>query len=354
MSDLFNAAWMESAAGGIIAGIFLLLYMQILFLYIKKSRFSRQKKYGNELLLKAMMSNSHTSDLVIDRENMICFASELFLQQFGLSEQEIYKVKVNNSQLPGSLKKFVTETEEGQGFIEPGLFTSIQPLFTEKGIYAGKLVRYEKRDNTVGERKKAIDLAHQINTPLNAISGYSELLVNEASLTKEQQKYVKIIRKHADILKNRIHHYMSDSKNPDIHQSESKIAGRKIEHILIVDDVTINRTLLRIMLTRKGYHVTEAANGQDGIASFKETKPDLILMDIQMPVMNGFEAVKLIRNTNQPNEHIPVIAVTASSVFDNSESIKKNGFDGLLRKPFKEKTLFKLIEQFTQTETEVL
>ena len=102
--------------------------------------------------------------------------------------------------------------------------------------------------------------------------------------------------------------------------------------ILIVEDNDKNLKLVRDVLQVKGYDTIEAGSAEDGIALAGERKPDLILMDIQLPGMNGIDALKVLR-ADASTAHIPVIAVTASVMQQDRNLITEAGFDGYIGKP---------------------
>lgn len=118
--------------------------------------------------------------------------------------------------------------------------------------------------------------------------------------------------------------------------------GQKPYRILIADDRAANRELLRIMLTTAGFEVEEAQNGNEAIAKFKVWSPDLILMDMRMPVMDGYEAIRGIRAIEE--KKTPIIAVTASVFHEDRQVAQETGADAYLRKPFREYELFERIE----------
>ncbi len=102
--------------------------------------------------------------------------------------------------------------------------------------------------------------------------------------------------------------------------------------ILIVDDDTQNRKLFRDLLQIKGYHTLEAVNGQQGVELAKSKEPDLILMDVQMPVMSGLEATKILK-ADDDTKNIPILSVTAYAMKGDEEKIREAGFDGYITKP---------------------
>ena len=102
--------------------------------------------------------------------------------------------------------------------------------------------------------------------------------------------------------------------------------------ILIVEDNEKNMKLLRDVLTFKGHEVIEAIDGETGVALGKSRKPNLVLMDIQLPGINGVEALKQLRADDE-TAHIPIIAVTASVMDQDRREIIEAGFDAFVSKP---------------------
>ena len=102
--------------------------------------------------------------------------------------------------------------------------------------------------------------------------------------------------------------------------------------ILIVEDNDKNLKLVRDVLQVKGYATIEAGNAEDGIALARERKPDLILMDIQLPGMNGIEAIGVLR-ADPATAAIPVVAVTASVMPQDRNKITEAGFNAYVGKP---------------------
>ena len=102
--------------------------------------------------------------------------------------------------------------------------------------------------------------------------------------------------------------------------------------ILIVEDNEKNMKLARDILRAKGYATLEAVNGLDGVTLALQHKPDLVLMDIQLPDINGIEAFERIR-ANADTATIPVVAFTASVTVNDRSRIGDAGFDGFLSKP---------------------
>ena len=102
--------------------------------------------------------------------------------------------------------------------------------------------------------------------------------------------------------------------------------------ILIVEDNDKNLNLVRDVLQVKGHATIEATTGEDGIRLARERKPDLVLMDIQLPGINGIDALRVLR-ADPATAAIPVIAVTASVMQQDRTLITDAGFDGYVGKP---------------------
>jgi len=102
--------------------------------------------------------------------------------------------------------------------------------------------------------------------------------------------------------------------------------------ILIVEDNDKNLKLVRDVLQVKGYATIEALNAEDGLVLARERKPDLVLMDIQLPGMNGIEALGVLR-ADPGTAAIPVVAVTASVMAQDRNKITEAGFDAYVGKP---------------------
>ena len=104
------------------------------------------------------------------------------------------------------------------------------------------------------------------------------------------------------------------------------------ELILIVEDNDKNRKLMRDVLQFKGYRLAEAETGEEGVRLARDLHPDLILMDIQLPGIDGITAFRQIRD-NPATATIPAIAVTASAMTQDRKTIMAAGFEGYQSKP---------------------
>jgi|GEM_PF-1356297 len=119
-------------------------------------------------------------------------------------------------------------------------------------------------------------------------------------------------------------------------------------NILLVEDDYNNRILALRRLEQKGHTVTIAENGLQAVEKFKQKRPDVILMDIQMPEMDGFQATTAIREIEKENGwHTPIIALTAHAMAEDREACLKGGMDDYLAKPIKKEELFAMLEKYS-------
>ena len=121
-----------------------------------------------------------------------------------------------------------------------------------------------------------------------------------------------------------------------------------MHEILIVEDNEKNMKLVRDVLQAKGYATFEAVTGEDGVRLATERKPDLILMDIQLPGIDGIEALRRLR-ANPETAKIPAVAVTASVMQQDRKHIMEAGFDGYLGKPISLKELLETVRRMLES-----
>jgi CheY-like chemotaxis protein len=126
-------------------------------------------------------------------------------------------------------------------------------------------------------------------------------------------------------------------------------AGQPAFRILLVDDKEENRRFLRALLQAAGFTTREAANGLEAVKLFEEWQPHLILMDLRMPVMDGFEAIRLIKATER-GKGTPIVAVSASVFYENREQARQTGADDFIGKPYKENDLFQKLADWLHAE----
>lgn len=118
--------------------------------------------------------------------------------------------------------------------------------------------------------------------------------------------------------------------------------------VLIVDDDSKSRRIFDIHLTSMGFQTILANNGEQGIKLVKENIPSLIIMDIQMPVMDGIQAIKILRSELSTSK-IPVIALTSYAMRGDKEKFVKAGFNGFISKPIDLNKLKKMVKKYLRT-----
>jgi PAS domain S-box-containing protein len=116
--------------------------------------------------------------------------------------------------------------------------------------------------------------------------------------------------------------------------------------ILLVEDHELNQEIAKAMLERRGHLVDVVGSGLEAIAAARTTNYDLILMDVQMPGMDGISATRTIRALGGPLKHVPIVALSANVLSEQVESFKRAGMNGHIGKPFEEETLLGAIDHW--------
>jgi PAS domain S-box-containing protein len=127
----------------------------------------------------------------------------------------------------------------------------------------------------------------------------------------------------------------------------SELQRRRIR-ILVAEDNDINRQLVVSLLTKQGYQIEAVENGLQVVERLEDEHFDLVLMDVQMPEMDGFEATRKIRLTPGPNQSIPIIALTAHAMAGDEERCLASGMDGYLPKPLEPEATIKMIDKLAR------
>ena len=115
--------------------------------------------------------------------------------------------------------------------------------------------------------------------------------------------------------------------------------------ILNVEDNEANRKIVRYLFESKGYQVIEAMDGEEGVRMADQERPDIILMDVQLPKLSGYEATLRIK-ANPALRDIPVIAVTSFALGGDDQKAMEAGCDDYIAKPFKPRDLLERVEKF--------
>jgi two-component system, sensor histidine kinase and response regulator len=129
-------------------------------------------------------------------------------------------------------------------------------------------------------------------------------------------------------------------------QVEPQRSPRTGLRVLLVEDNPVNQMLVLCLLEKRGHQVVPARNGKDALAALESQQFDLVLMDVQMPEMDGFDATKLIRSGElKSGRHIPIIAMTAHTMKGDQERCLEAGMDAYVTKPVQSKGLLEVINQ---------
>jgi CheY-like chemotaxis protein len=135
-------------------------------------------------------------------------------------------------------------------------------------------------------------------------------------------------------------------------QEASKLTGRAVMKILLVEDNEMNRDMLSRRLNRNGFEVVIAVNGQEGVDLATSAKPDLILMDMSLPILDGWEATRLVK-ANPATAGIPVIALTAHAMVQDKERAMAAGCDEFDTKPIELPRLLEKINSLLRSSFDV-
>jgi two-component system, cell cycle response regulator DivK len=117
------------------------------------------------------------------------------------------------------------------------------------------------------------------------------------------------------------------------------------KRILIIEDQEDNRAIMRDLLTGAGFELIEAADGEEGVKLAQSERPDLILMDIQLPIVDGYEATRRIKAVPELKS-IPIIAVTSYALSGDEAKTREAGCDGYVAKPFSPRQLLAKVREF--------
>jgi two-component system cell cycle response regulator DivK len=116
------------------------------------------------------------------------------------------------------------------------------------------------------------------------------------------------------------------------------------KRILVIEDQEDNRRIVRDLLTSVGYEILEAVNGEEGVSRAEADRPDLILMDIQLPGLDGYEATRRIK-ANPALHQIPIIAVTSYALSGDDVKAYDAGCNGYIAKPFSPRALLAKVRE---------
>ncbi len=140
------------------------------------------------------------------------------------------------------------------------------------------------------------------------------------------------------------------AKKPSERRVLGLAPGQPCRRVLVVDDKWENRTLLTRILTSVGFEVREAVNGAEAVDLFSSWRPDMIWMDMRMPVVNGYAATEEIRRLENGDLRVPIVALTATVFESDRDAIQKAGCDDFVAKPFREDVIYKKMAEHLRVE----
>jgi PAS domain S-box-containing protein len=131
-----------------------------------------------------------------------------------------------------------------------------------------------------------------------------------------------------------------------VHVQKSRDEEVQMHHVLVVEDNLMNQKYIGGLLKKWKIPYTLAMDGKKAVEEAKNQRFDIILMDIQMPIMDGYEAAVAIRSTHNPNQHVPIIALTASAMLDHKNIAMEAGMNDFLTKPFDPSQLMAIFKRY--------
>ena len=189
---------------------------------------------------------------------------------------------------------------------------------------------------------------HQVRTRMNGILGMTELAL-ETALTVEQRDYLLTAKRSAESLLTTLDGILGVPETgppapaPPPRQAG---AGKSGMRVLVVEDHPVSQHLASVFLAKHGHRARVANNGREALEALAQEEFDAILMDIQMPVMNGFEATRAIRSGECGGDlHIPIVAMTAYALKGDRERCLESGMDAYISKPLRPDALMEALDR---------
>lgn len=196
------------------------------------------------------------------------------------------------------------------------------------------------------------EIGHEFRTPMNGIMGTTDLMLRDPSLPAKTREDLEVIHSSGKQLMEVINHFLHFAKSgattstpPSVPHPFASARAATTEatptpfplsaRILVADDNRVNQRVLKNQLEHLGMKVTLCSDGSEALHLARKGAHEVILMDCQMPIMDGFEATRRIREWEKENamKRVPIIAVTAHVVAGNAELCLEAGMDGYLPKP---------------------
>jgi CheY-like chemotaxis protein len=208
-------------------------------------------------------------------------------------------------------------------------------------------------------------LSHELRTPLNGVVGFAEALAS-TDLTPAQRELVARLRTSADEMSSVLDGLLGlgearEVRGPMIippavdEGARDEIAAGEVEvaaeteapRVLVVDDIAANRLVATRLVERMGFEVDTASNGSEAVEALRQRRYSLVLMDCLMPVMNGWDAARQIREYEESiGRRTPIVAVSANALADDRERCFESGMDDFVAKPLRGAVLETVISRW--------
>jgi len=237
----------------------------------------------------------------------------------------------------------------------PEIITIREELETKNQQLTDFKILLQKKEQEL--QKFLANLSHDIRTPLNGIIGFSELMIREISDDPTLNHYIAVIHKcNEQLLQiiNNLVNFSGAEADQQIIDQESKLNARENmikmqdemlhltgKNILVVEDDEINFAFLQEILSASGMEYIRAVDGIQAVERAIQNKPDLIIMDIRLPLMNGLDATRKIR---EQGIKVPIIAQTAYAMSEDKKMCLAAGCDDYISKPVHKDLLLKKID----------
>jgi PAS domain S-box-containing protein len=316
------------------------------------------KMEGQDLLAKSFWSFvSGVSKAVFEKQFHGCISGkqmrcEGFIQAF---DGTMVPVVLNGSYQPVGEKGLVQlYVRDNSVFRE--VEDQVRCLYNEVDKVTAEKEEKEKMvaEETRLARKEFITFAnHQIRTPLDGIMGMAQLLA-DTPLNIDQHNCVQTILKSSAGLLNVVRSLSEDPGDAiDVDEPPQPVTAPPVGSIqdalvLLVDDNKISQKVVAALLRKAKYEVDVVENGKEALSRAQMKPYDIILMDCQMPVMDGYEATAGIRAMPEPYRSVPIIALTAHSLKHELQACRDCGMDGHLVKPADHKELIDVVSKYVQ------
>lgn len=274
----------------------------------------------------------------------------------------ILSVSINRN-----LQRGVNAIIEGSAKIRAGSVSTRVPVYSKDEIGTIALAFNEMtatvEENMMAQHAFLLRMSHEMRTPMNAILGFARHL-RESESDGERQNSLNLIVDSGEHLLNTLNaalmkiEKVHDGGIPiqDIHlncpsATPSVLNGEGIK-VLIVEDNPVNQLLARKILEKHSFETEMAENGKIALEKLKTDQFDIVLMDLQMPEMDGYEASRRIRALDSDKSRIPIIAMTAHTVPGDRERCMAIGMDEYISKPYKSTELYEKMQRLLDTKAQ--